>query len=165
MSSKGLVFWIVLVFVIISLINFVLARLVWVRGESVKYFLFLREERKELKKGDYVLVKGKPGTYAEGKILTKKVMCLYPYRLKKEGLSFYCCSVLECEYLHTAQRKSLKGKDLYIFHPCRNGEESCIVEIPEGKYYLGTDVPIGYDSRYMGFFDRAEIISVLFPLF
>lgn len=167
--KRGVIAWFVLLFAVFS-VDYLFSQLVWTRGESVKYVFFWKEKRSDVKMNDFVLVEGKKGSFSGGKKLTKKVMCMYPYRLKKEGLNFFCCDEKKCWYLHTAVKTNIRGVVLNVFDPCvedkRNQyESSCVIEIPKDKYYLGTEVPDGYDSRYLGLFDRSEIISVLEPIF
>lgn len=153
------------VFFLLTGLQSLFSRLVITLDKSTPFTFYWKSE-KELENDVYVLVRGKRGTFAEGKVLTKRVLCAYPQTLKKEGMDFYCCSAV-CRHLHTAMKKTPKGTKLVPFNPCGGDPytSKCEVKIPEGKYYLGTNVPDGYDSRYMGFFDKKNVLAVLTPLF
>lgn len=175
-SGLSLLFW---------FIGKVLSKIVLTMDHSTSYYVFLKESsKKEPEKGDYVIVKGKLGTFSEGKLLTKKVLCTDAEYLKKSGMFYYCCKDVEgknCEFLHVAVDKTPKGTKLKLFNPCEWANETvtngtvrwanndtyskCLVKIPEGYVYLGTKVPDGYDSRYMGLWDKKEIMCVVKPIF
>jgi len=144
------------------------SNVVFTGDESTKPFKWFLKTKKDAEVNDYVLVEGKESdSHTRGKLLTKKILCAYPYSLKKEGMSYYCCINNTCRFLHTALKRSLKGTKLIPFNPCGGDPytSECVVKIPEGHYYLGTLSPVGYDSRYLGYFEKKEIKAVLFPLF
>jgi|GEM_PF-4781128 len=145
-----------------------LSYVVFVNDESTEPFKWFLKTEKHAEVGDYVLVKGKESdSHTRGKLLTKKILCAYPYSLKKKGLSYYCCSEKTCRFLHKALKKTPRGTVLVPFNPCKGNSytSECVVKIPEGYYYVGTSSPIGYDSRYLGYFEKKEIKAVLIPLF
>lgn len=158
--------FLLLVILSVSGANFLLSKLVIATDKSVKPFLFWKEKGKKIiDRGDYVLVKGKG--LGEGKLFTKKVLCKAGDRVKKVGLSYYCCvEGNKCIYLHSAYLETPKGKKLTIWNPCGGDAKTskCEVEIKEGEYYLGNSVPLGYDSRYLGLFKQEEILAVLKPI-
>ena len=158
----GLVF----VFFLLAGLQSLFSKVVITLDKSTPFTFYLKNKERKLEEVSFVLVRGKKNTFAEGKLLTKQVLCAYPKTLKKEGMSFYCCDGV-CRYLHTAMKKTPKGTKLIPFNPCEGDPytSKCEVKIPEGKYYLGTNVPDGYDSRYMGFFDEKDVLAVLTPLF
>jgi len=165
------------------LIEKAFSRLVLTLDSSTPYHVYLKESIvREPVKGDYVVVRGKKGTFAEGKLLTKQVLCTDKEYLKKSGMFYYCCEDErgeKCELMHVAVDKTPKGTRLKLFNPCSlaNGpfgelkwanddiRSKCIVKIPDGHFYLGTKVPTGYDSRYQGYWKKDEILWVVRPVF
>jgi len=161
----------------------VFSRLVLTLDSSTPYHLYLKEEvKREPVKGDYVVVRGKTGTFAEGKLVTKRGLCTDKEYLKKSGMFYYCCKDAEgkrCSLMHVAMDRTPKGKRLKLFNPCSSMEvvngtsewtnddvySKCIVKIPEGFVYLGTSVPTGYDSRYVGFWKKDEVLWIVKPVF
>jgi len=159
------------VFVLVAVVSVdrSFSRLVITTDDSTPFTFFWKSER-QFEKGDYVMVKGKAGTLAEGKFLTKQVLCVPGEVLYKKGTSFYCCSdesLGKCEFLHVAVEKTPKGRKLFPFNPCGGDayRSSCVVVVPGEKFYLGTGVPSGYDSRYVGFFKKDEVLTRLEPIF
>jgi len=156
----------ILFFFLLTGLQSLFSKVVITLDKSTPFTFYLKNKERKLEELSFVLVRGKKNTFAEGKLLTKQVLCAYPKTLKKEGMDFYCCSGV-CRHLHTAMKKTPKGTKLIPFNPCGGNPytSKCEVKIPEGKYYLGTNVPDGYDSRYMGFFDKKDVLAVLTPIF
>jgi len=180
MSKIFILISIILAILYLWFVGKVFSKVVITMDHSTPYHLYLKEKTDRYpEKGDYVVVKGRPKTFSEGKLLTKQILCTDTEYLKKSGMFYYCCKDAEgknCELLHVAMDKTPKGTKLKLFNPCEwtNGTaewanndtySKCLVKIPEGQVYLGTKIPDGYDSRYMGFWDKKEIMWVVRPIF
>jgi hypothetical protein len=151
---------------IVGAVSFLFSKLVITTDKSVEPFLFWKEGKRELRKGDYVLVKGKG--LGEGKLFTKRVMCMEGDEVKRSGIFYYCCSENgSCVFMHPAFLETPKRRKLEPWNPCGGNllTSECKVRLKEGEYYLGSFVTEGYDSRYLGPFREEEIITVLKPIF
>jgi len=145
------------------------SRVVFSFGRSTPYYFFLKVE-KEPELWDYVVVKTPPSDpFAKGRLITKRVSCTPGMYLRISGLDYYCCEKPKgwetCVYLGKAKTKSRKGISVKPFNPCGESSQICEVRIPENTYFLVNDHPDSYDSRYLGFFDRNKIVSVVKPIF
>jgi len=145
------------------------SRVVFSFGRSTPYYFFLKVE-KEPELWDYVVVKTPPSDpFAKGRLITKRVSCTPGRYLRISGLDYYCCEKLgsweTCVYLGKAKTRSKKGIPVKPFNPCGEFSQVCVVKVPENAYFLVNDHPDSYDSRYLGFFDRSKIVSVVKPVF
>ncbi len=160
-------------FIVLSLcvMNFLCKKLVFSVGRSVPYHLFIKVDG-EPSLYDFVLVKSSESDkIAKGNLLTKRVMCTEGMYLKVSGLDYYCCNSEEadwnnCIYIGRAKLRSRKGEKVTPFKPCTNLSENaiCVISVPKDSYFLATSHPDSYDSRYIGFINKKDVLSKLSPI-
>ncbi|MFN4245749.1 MAG: S26 family signal peptidase [Brevinematia bacterium] len=168
LTARGIIVFLLMICSIL-LAKFLLGKVVVSYGKSVPHNVFLKS-KEPFRLYDYVLVKtSEKDPFTKGRILTKKITCTEGMALKVVNLDYYCCnspdsSFEKCVYLGKAKLFSKKGERVTPFNPC-NSTNTCIYVIPEGAYFLSTEHPDSYDSRYLGFFGKEDIISKIVPLF
>ena len=114
---------------------------------SVRAHILIKAPAEAPRKGDYVLVpiesRFLPNRYNS---LTKKVLCVEGDLLQFKRGAFYCNG----EFLHRPKHISLSGAPLTAFLWSD-------AVVPQGKVYVGSPHPDGFDSRYLGLFDIDDL--------
>jgi hypothetical protein len=159
------------------------------------YVLFWKTDSRDFTNGDFVVVRGKnTDRFTKGLLLTKKIGCkegdvLVSIIYSNNTGSFYCCrnknnissdpDLSECLFLGYTKPFSEKYKvKLFPYNPCLNDVTrnfsranyinatlKCLTIIPRDMYFLYTDMRDSYDSKYLGFFKKDEILYKLKPVF
>jgi len=150
------------------LLSYIFDRVVVTWGESVPYRVFLKSSALP-SKGDYVALETpKNDKFAQGKIITKRVVCVGGEVLKINQLHYYCCKsktddLHECAYLGKAKLYSKTGEPVTPFNPC-GVSSTCVVRIPNGKYFVANEHVDSYDSRYFGFVGQNSTYKILYTM-
>lgn len=135
------------------------SRIVLSFGDSLNYKVLWKVDI-EPSKGYYVSVKtSESDPFAEGRIITKEVVCVPGQKLTIVGDEYYC----EDHYIGKALPTAKDGRPLTKFNPC--GKHFCEIVVPEGHYFVAGHNPRSYDSRYIGFIPKERILCVSVPLF
>lgn len=114
--------------------------------DSVPHHLFLLDRGSEIAPGDYVLAPLHHELLPPGyDRLSKILLCAEGQHLEIRDRVTYCDGVR----LHEARTETRSGYPLEAF------EWSGAV--PAGKAYIGSPNEFSFDSRYLGFFDVADL--------
>ncbi|MGB9811917.1 MAG: S26 family signal peptidase [Dictyoglomus turgidum] len=135
------------------------SHLVIAMDKSVDKTLFFRVN-KEPSLGDFVVVQGSnTDPVIKGRKIVKRVTCLGGQHLVIKQDYYFCGDT----YIGKALHKTYEGNLIEPFNPCK--ADPCEVVIPQGYYFLTGTHPRSYDSRYVGFFKRGDIVYVVKALF
>ncbi|MEM4134386.1 MAG: S26 family signal peptidase [Candidatus Micrarchaeia archaeon] len=156
----------ILIFILIALPGLILpSKLVFSYGNSVKSVIFWKV--KETPGIDrYVVVKTDSNNkYTKGRNIVKKVACMGgDYLLVTVDKDYYCIHNGQIKHIGKAKDKDKKGDDVTNFVPCEEKDKLCRYLIPYGNYFVVGEHKDSYDSKYMGFIDEKNIITVVYPV-
>lgn len=117
---------------------------------SVKANVLWKTPQMTIEKGDYVLAPARheliPSTYTH---LTKLALCVPGERLTFDGTRFRCNGAV----LNAVKPATRTGIPLTPFA----WEEGVI---PEGRMFVGSPHPDGFDSRYLGLFAIDDLVRL-----
>ncbi|MEL6277289.1 MAG: S26 family signal peptidase [Pseudomonadota bacterium] len=148
--AKGLLIAVATYAGVTALLVPVMGKIVLNGTASIDAFVFWKTPGRAIAKNDYVLAPARhPLIPRQYEHLTKHALCLPGEWLTFSGTAFSCNGV----HLHTVKIETKKGVPLERFE-----WEAGVV--PEGKAFIGSRHPDGFDSRYLGFFDLDELVRL-----
>lgn len=118
--------------------------------DSVKAHVLWKTPGTPIARGDYVLAPAShpliPESYSH---LTKYALCVEGDILTERDGAFFCNG----ELIHRTKKKTRAGTPLEPFKWSGG-------PVPEGKIFIGSRHPDGFDSRYLGLFAVEDLIRL-----